>query len=242
VNDTVIKLLGSDLRGADARGRLLARRQMPAAGFTVPRQRNRAAFVRVDRVTQVVDTITLGKGMEMEVTPVGDPAQRSFRTMTVIFGVEDPAWLFPDGWTAVARQEPYRIDWYPPSGPARLGKPIEPNTPRVTEAEKADWRRRQEEYSGKPLPPLFATLPFAEFVPPFVDDLYALPDGRLLVPRHPWSGSRLTVLDVIDRQGDRVGTLQLAANERVVGVGRQAIYIVARDDDGIQRLRRHPWG
>ncbi|MBK7907141.1 MAG: hypothetical protein IPJ78_11340 [Gemmatimonadetes bacterium] len=240
VNDSAFALLGSALLGADARGRVLAKRQVAAPGITAPRMRNGAAFVRLDRRTMTIDTIAVGKGMEVEVSPVGPPERKSYRTMTVVLAVEDPALLFADGWIAVGRQEPYRIDWYPPTGAPRLGAPIEGDPPRVTDAEQADWRRRAEEFSGKPLPPAFATFPFAESVPPFFGDLFALPDGRVLVARHPWIGSRGTELDVVDRRGARVGRLRLPANERVVGSGRAALYVVARDEDGIERLSRRP--
>jgi hypothetical protein len=45
----------------------------------------------------------------------------------------------------------------------------------------------------------------------------------------------------VNRRGGLDGQLVLATNERVVGFGARSVYLSVTDDDGIQRLRRHPW-
>ena len=47
--------------------------------------------------------------------------------------------------------------------------------------------------------------------------------------------------DVIDRRGVVNGQLVLEPNERLVGFGARSVYVVERDADDIERIRRHPW-
>lgn len=63
----------------------------------------------------------------------------------------------------------------------------------------------------------------------------------LLVLRAHWSGAMETIYDVFDRTGARIATMQLPDSELVVGFGSRSVYVSVRDDDGIVRLRRHPW-
>jgi hypothetical protein len=47
--------------------------------------------------------------------------------------------------------------------------------------------------------------------------------------------------DIVDRTGRLVRGVTLPENQRLVGVGRSGAYVAETDEDGIQRLRRHPW-
>jgi hypothetical protein len=47
--------------------------------------------------------------------------------------------------------------------------------------------------------------------------------------------------DVVDRSGVLLGVVSLAKGERIVAVSKTAVYVVWKDDDDIERLRRHPW-
>ena len=38
-----------------------------------------------------------------------------------------------------------------------------------------------------------------------------------------------------------LGPLSMSPNERIVSLGAKSAYVAVTDDDGIQRLRRHPW-
>ena len=38
-----------------------------------------------------------------------------------------------------------------------------------------------------------------------------------------------------------LGQLVLASNQHILGFGAQSAYVITTDDDGIQRLTRHPW-
>ena len=37
------------------------------------------------------------------------------------------------------------------------------------------------------------------------------------------------------------GQLIMSPNECIVSLGAKSVYVAVTDDDGIQRLRRHPW-
>ena len=79
-----------------------------------------------------------------------------------------------------------------------------------------------------------------ETVPPFLTGfVMAGPDGRVWIRRTPTRNATGTDYDLVDRNGRLARRLRLAANEAIVGFGRAHAYVVATDDDGLQRLRRH---
>ena len=50
-----------------------------------------------------------------------------------------------------------------------------------------------------------------------------------------------TRYDIVNRRGVLDGQLTMPSNERIVSIGATSVYVAVIDDDGIQRLRRHPW-
>jgi hypothetical protein len=38
-----------------------------------------------------------------------------------------------------------------------------------------------------------------------------------------------------------VASLELPADQHIVGFGARSIYVIVTDDDGLQHLQRHPW-
>jgi len=71
--------------------------------------------------------------------------------------------------------------------------------------------------------------------------LVALPNGHLLIARPPSADHPETRYDVVDRRGQLVTQLTMPSTERIVGSGRNSIYVAAIGDDGLERVRRHPW-
>jgi hypothetical protein len=196
----------------------------------------------VHRGTLRADTLVTIRDAELRTQADGAPGSGAFRTTSVLLSSPEQAAVFPDGTVAVALQEPYRVDWHAADGTVRRGAAIERTAPPLNEGEKQAWKERAEAASGGPLAFPLDRFPWAEFVPPFrAGGLTTLPNGDLLVAREPWSGSNGEEFDIIDRRGMRTGTLRLRAGERVVGTGRRDVYIAVADDDGIERLRRHPW-
>jgi hypothetical protein len=160
--------------------------------------------------------------------------------------------MFPDGWIAVARFNPYRVDWCPPAQICRTG-PVISARPAFSDSEKRVFRHTT--YSAQT--PVLATgeVRFGEdwppTIPPFVQRqsraapeqiLYPMPDGRLLIERFPTVNRPATTYDVVDRRGVLAGTISLPHNQRVVGFGARSIYIGTIDADDVERIQRHPWG
>jgi hypothetical protein len=198
-----------------------------------------AVVLRLDRAPGRVDTVTRTKGRDIGRRPA--PGGTGEMAMQLIYGVEEQVILFPDGWVAVARREPYRIDWFPPGGAPLIGPVIPWASPKIDDAEKAAWLARVSA-SGTPFGFTLEQLPFAPVVPPYeANALRSAPDGKLLVKRARWSGSRGHAYDLVDRAGRRLGTLALPDDERVVGFGQGVVYVSVADEDGIQRLVRHRW-
>lgn len=238
----LVAAAGTRLLGADAAGRLFGSHVIVPADFNAPRRRNGIAVVAVHRGTLRADTLVTIRDAELQTRAVGAPEARTVQTMSVLLSSPEQAAVFPDGAVAVALQEPYRVEWHSPDGTVKRGAAIERTAPPLNEAEKQAWKQRAEAASGGPLPFPLDRVPWAEFVPPFrAGGLTTLPDGDLLVAREPWSGSNGVEYDIIDRRGTRTGTVRLRAGERVVGSGSRDLYVAVTDDDGIERLRRHPW-
>jgi hypothetical protein len=84
-------------------------------------------------------------------------------------------------------------------------------------------------------------------VPPFLSraglfrNLFAMPDGRLLIERVPTARRPANSYDVIDRLGLLTGTISLPPELRIVGFGARTIYTASLDVSDIERLQRHPW-
>jgi hypothetical protein len=193
--------------------------------------------ILVHRVSGDVDTIAQlavegRRGPVSTVTTPGLGRGISVRRIP-LSSSETPVLLF-DGWVAVVRLGPYRVDWRAPDGRWTLGRPLPVRSVRMTEAEKAayvarnSWSRNATDWPAE--------------LPPFENPLTLLasPDGRVLVKRLRTLAEPGTRYDVIDRAGNRVTQIVLPANEHILGFGARSVYIVVTDDDGLQRLRRHP--
>ena len=193
--------------------------------------------ILVHRVSGDVDTIarTAVEGRRSAVSSVTTPGLgRGVSVRRVPLSSSETPLLFFDGWIAVVRLDPYRVDWRAPDGRWTLGRPLPFRPVRMTAAEKAAYVERH--------PGLRNATDWPAELPPFENPvtLLASPDGLLLVKRLPTLAEPGTRYDVIDRAGNRRTQLVLPANEHVLGFGTNSLYVVVTDDDGIQRLRRHP--
>ena len=240
VDSPLLTALGTDLVGASANGRVFGLRRLAPADPSASRRRDTLALLSWQPAR--TDTVARFRATEMQTVASGTPPNQALRTSTAIMASPEQAIVFATGDVAVARQDPYRVDWHFADGRVRRGQPIELSAPRIDEAEKLSWKRRYEEWAGRALPFELDRFPWAEFVPPFRQGaLTALPDGMLAIAREPWSGSADGMHDIVDRNGARIGTLRLTPGSRIVGTGRGVVYVVSRNDDGIERLSRHAW-
>ena len=149
--------------------------------------------------------------------------------------------MFPDGWTAVVRVEPYRVEWLNSSGTWVRGPEIPWERPRTDAKERAASFERLKRRIGDRAKADDG--PWADRLAPVRTNtsMIAAPNGNLLALRAQWSRESDTRYDVFDRSGRRIGQLALPDSERVVGFGPRCVYISVRDADGFHHLRRHPW-
>jgi hypothetical protein len=184
--------------------------------------------------------------------------------------LEDHPLMFRDGWLALARHEPFRVDWRSPDGRWIRGAPLATATVGLTDTEKCaalhgwpfrglseacdrtaldvlrarDGRNMRRDWPER-LPAFIPAVlnPGMQVSAPSVASLLEAPGGRLIVRRIPSAGSmgEGTQYDLVDRSGARVGVVNLPANEAILGFGLRHVYIVETDSLGEQRIRRHAW-
>jgi hypothetical protein len=198
--------------------------------------------VRVSRRTAVVDTVAhlavRPTVLRIGVMQRGDTARRCTPPP---FPANDDAIAFPDGWVAVARSAPYRVDWLAPGERTpRTGTPFRVDLAPVS---AADREALMDSFPPRPnRMPDFDYSNFPARLPPFqAGALFASPDGHLVIRRTTPASDSLHRYDVVDRQSQLRGQLTLPRNQAVAGFGARSVYVVTTDADGLQRLSRHPW-
>ncbi|MBL8996206.1 MAG: hypothetical protein JNL44_02725 [Gemmatimonadetes bacterium] len=255
-DDRAVLAVDAFPRAADARGNLLARREraITEAPIEETTSRDSSAFVMVDRARARQDTIAWAMPLPRR-TQQTKNAKGEITSMSVmpigVLGYEESGTLFPDGWFAIARHRPFRVDWRSPNGTWTKGAPLPVAPIRVDARERSAYMERNaENYRPRPeLPPEFALKPptpadFPDIIPPFpsgTGSLIAGPDGVLIIRRTKSADFPASNYFFVDRQGKLLGELALPANETVVGAGQRTLYIAVKDEDDILRLRRHPW-
>jgi hypothetical protein len=145
----------------------------------------------------------------------------------------EKAFLALDGWIAVLRIEPYRVDWRRPDGMWVRGSPLpHPQDP----LDRADRERlgQNPRYAGIDWPDEWPAAA-AGF------ELLPSPDGLVLVRRPRPTREEAIRYDVVDRNGGLAVQLRLPINQRILGFGRGTVYSVARDEFDLEYVRRHRW-
>lgn len=256
----IIKAVRAFARGADGRGNVWTTAspqefvQATAKPGTITFGPADSDYVvRGNRGTGKLDTVTRVRVAVSRRTVMAN-AEGKFSgvsTSRAPLAAGEEAALFADGWFAVARLDPYRVDWIGPDGRVSRGHAI-PVTPiKVSAAEKEAYFARQA--AARASGPGMPTLPeamrremealrdqFPEVFPPFMFGLIAGGDGNLWL-RHPVSMNFLDYrYDVVDRRGQLNGVVSLGKGERIVTVSKTAVYVAWKDEDDIERLRRHP--
>jgi hypothetical protein len=80
---------------------------------------------------------------------------------------------------------------------------------------------------------------FASTKPPFTDALPRTgPDGTVWLERSGPLGAP-PAWDVFDGQGRLVRKVSFPAGRRLLGVGRSSLYLVATDEDGVERVEQY---
>lgn len=246
LGDPLVRAIGQRVRGTGTGGRVVGvqgwSRTGPSTNVTMA---DTLLVLRADRATHRLDTVARirGRGREgfQRLPPSGGRPQSLVAANPL--AAEDQVLLFPDGWIALARTEPYRVDWVAPDGRWIRGAPLPAPSVPVNQAEQQAAMAR----FGLPReiePSVLRGWPGN--VPPFlpsdvVPALLNAPDGSLVIARTPRAGAQHRRYDIVDRTGRLTAWLLLADNEALVGFGQRSVYIVARDEWDLGTLRRHPW-
>lgn len=245
----------TNVRGYDGRGRIyFGGSPFSATGGTA----DSVPLLRWDRVKPTFDTVGFVKqpaGSAQRTQSGGNVTIRMGNnvrfTPTEIWGVA------ADGRVARVFPEPYRVAWLTGRGQAALG-PVVPYTPmKVTEADKKevmDAQRRAPPTMivmggpaggarpGGAAPGGFQPPPpeFAETKPPYDGQgaVLVAPDGEVWVLRTRPAGDKIPTYDVFDRTGALVKKVSLNPSSRVVGFGKDVVYVARSDEDDLVYLQR----
>jgi len=235
-----LRTVGGSPSGADSRGRVLGVRQAGSEKLSNNLIRERLVVVVGDRNGSGADTVAALRGSEYRISQGGTREKPFWAQIQLSGSASEQALMFPDGWIAIVRVDPYFVEWRSPNGTMVHGPQVRWERPRVDAKEKAAAFGLQSRRYGEKAKD--DDRPWAETLAPIRGSaLIASPEGNLLVLRSQWSQALDTRYDVFDRSGQRVAQLALPDSERVVGFGARSVYVSMRDGDGFHRLRRHPW-
>lgn len=232
------------LRGTDARGHVLTTTAPPLReGKPTLGKGDSIAAVIVTFATGALDTVGRLRTAPLTIWTERDQAGKVTRAGLTYppFSVGEEPLLFSDGWVAIARLDPYRVDWRAPDGRWQRGAPLPFDAKEVDRRERQAYLARRAAMLGRAeTPPADDSWPAA--IPPFQPTpLVAAPDGSLLILRTPTAGAPGHRYDRVNRRGHLLGWLELPATEQLAAIGVHGAYVIRTDDDGIQRLQRHPW-
>jgi hypothetical protein len=228
--------------GADDRGHVIFTKTIAIGGSAseLPR-RDSTMLIRVSRATGREETVAMLRARPTTISVKGPAANPTSVEVTINpLASGELATLFPDGWIAIARLDPYRIEWIAPDGTLIRGPSLPFERVVLDDRERRAFVERQAAETGRPArdPATFPEWP--EIVPPFRDALLRAPDGRLWIRRVPTAAHPNPPYDVVDRRGVLVARVTGEKDVDVVGFGRGVVYTVMTDEDGIQHLQRRP--
>jgi len=246
---TVGRATRGEVFGVDRSGGVLGMTKAPIVKVGAPQANatTRLGVILARRAGESVDTIAHvdipPAPMAMSSSRPGPPRIFLGSPLTA----RDQAALGVDGWIAVVRLSPYRVDWRAPNGTWVRGAPL-PVTPiAVTDDEKCFAMRRWSAPSApcnvEDIPAWPAELPaFLPLsgtgapVPVMID-----PKGRAVIARTPSLRAPRNRYDIVGRDGRLVGYVELETRTMLVGFGRDAAYVSVTDSDGVQRVERRAW-
>ncbi len=180
----------------------------------------------------------------------------------VLFSPEDGWLVAPDGWIALARAEPYHVEWVRPDGPSVVGPVIHHEPIPIPKAEKELIACGEGGPRGRSSVTLVLIGPGgpppsqpANPTPIPVDELlfakaktpvnlragrWPLLDerGRIWVERSTRMGTTSSVFDVFDRTGALVDRVEIPAGLRLVGFDADWAYVARKDADDLEYLHR----
>ncbi len=254
-------------RVADGRGRLYY--EPPSFGQGPdgrPQPADSAPILRYDRVTQKNDTIAMVKVAPPNVRVSGSAGNQNVQMSPPNPLLPRDEWtVFPDGRVAIARTNPFRVDFVMPNGTKSSTAAFRYTPLRMTEADKkeeealrvrnnasglrmtvtADGRGAPQTSAsvggpaGPPPPPL---TDWPETKPPFrsgAASVWARSNGELWIRRTEPAGAVGTLYDVVNAQGAAAYQVRLDKGITLVGFGNGTVYTTKADEDDLLYLQRH---
>lgn len=227
--------------GADNHGHVIALKSMstgPVTPTSLPR-RDSVLLVRMSRATARQDTVAtlLARPSQLRIEgPAAAPTNVSI-TMNPLSSGEGSA-LFPDGWIAIVRLDPYRVDWIGPRGQRALGAPLPFERIRLDERERRAFLEREAVRTGRPPRDPASIADWPEYVKPFSGAPLTAPDGSLWIRRQESSTNLNPPYDVVNRKGELTARISVENGVTIVGFGNGVVYTTVTDDNGIQKLQR----
>jgi hypothetical protein len=239
--------------GSDAQGRLyfddFGSFQAGPGGLP-----DKAAVLRWDLSADVFDTVGFMPRPEVRTVSSVASGGGQFRMGRMSPLEARDAWsVGPDGRLAVARAEPYRVEWQQAGGETITGPTVAYDPVRVTDADKENFASRVSgtavmitsggEGSGSrtmTIPPSDADeLDWPEVKPAFPrSGISVAPDGTAWVRRYVAHGDP-ELYDVFDESGNRIKQVVLPAGRTLQGFGNGCVYLVRIDEDDLQWIERY---
>ena len=246
-------------QGVDGQGRVYARGM--GAGLGGGPLSDSADILRIDRRSRAAQPVAKFKLQGRTQATSGGANDRRVAITPVPLSPEDAWGVAPDGSVVIARAADYHLEWISPTGAVTRGPPTPFAAVRIGTAEKEEYITENGRAGGGIAISIemrdgVAAMNFArggagagpreidqynwpDRKPPFYQGRIPIdPSGRAWVRRHVRAGAPSTY-DVFDRRGVRVGTVTLASGKRVIGFGRNAVYVVAYDEVDLNYLERY---
>lgn len=236
--------------GTDARGRIYYQPLIGGPGG----QPDSARVVRFDRASGRADTVARTALPEVNRRTSGGENNRNERVMPRPFASQDAWAAAPDGRIAIARANPYRLDWVGADGRITTGTPVAWRPVPIRDADKQEWIEamangltiRAENRNGQQsisfarggirdgADPSQFTWPEAKPAFP-AGAARVTPEGEAWVERYVPAAAPKQ-FDVFDARGRLVRSMTLPAKVRLVGFGQGVAYGARADDDGMEWL------
>ena len=175
-------------------------------------------------------------------TRIGGSKDREGRTVETsdaigVIRYSENAVLFNDGWVAVVRLEPARIDWRRPDGQWLAVTSLNLPSVRLDARQKA-WYLRENPTSAERSA---ESLVWPATMPLLRGGAFATADGTVIAERSQDADANYPRYVLIDRHGRAEGEIRLRTGQRILGVSSKWILLLSTDDDGLQHLALHPW-
>lgn len=239
----LIQTVTGGVIGVDSRGRIGGRSPLIVDSRDGSAS-DSAAILLVDRARVRVDTVaTIRVRSTAGFTRLPPTGGRPAMILAANpLATEEQAVLFEDGVLAIARLDPYRVDWRMADGRWLRGKALPIIRHPVDATERCRAVRRvlgAESDCGETQlsdwPPSLP--PFLPRVRPVITPVTVpLRDGRLLIRRVQPHHARMDRYDIVDRAGALAGIIELPVGEVILEHVPTGLVALRTDEDGLQKV------